>query len=102
MPQERCGNCAGTAVATYRYGVPGQDRHLPNSDIVWDGPPRHKVCVPCKGTGYRYVRANRTGTIYLLPSGDVDYERTANKQHADEQRRPSKPWTTPEHLTQWP
>ena len=101
MPRETCTNCGGTAVATYRYGVPGQDRHQPGSQVIWDGPPRHKVCVPCKGTGKRYQKPIRTGTIYLFASGDIDHERTTNKAHADEQKRPGTPWETPEHLTRW-
>ncbi len=98
---EPCANCNGTAVATYRYGKPGQDRHLAASAIVWDGPPRHKVCVPCKGTGKRYAKPGRKGTIYMFPNGDIDYERTENRRHADELARPRKTWDPPEYLTRW-
>ena len=87
---ETCSLCYGTAIVEYRYGIPGQDRHLPSSEVVWDETKGGtRVCKPCKGTGLRRKRRPaRTGWVYFTLGGDVDHERTVNEQ------RGSKTWVT--------
>ena len=88
---ETCSLCYGTAIVDYRYGIPGQDRHLPSSEVVWDDTMGGtRVCKPCNGTGLRKKRQPaRKGWVYFKANGDVDHERTVNEQH-----RGSKIWVT--------
>lgn len=84
-----CKRCDGKGEVLFRYGIPGQDRHLPYSEVVWDGAGTWKKCPVCKGSGegkHRY-----SGIDGLLITFD---------EFGAPHRTPLKEWRTDERTTQ--
>ena len=92
MPVAACNRCEGTGTVDYQYGQPGTDRHTPASEIVWREAVT-KTCPVCHGEGTRYVRPiTRTGYVYLLPSGEIDHEKTVNEAHRRSTSKGNQGW----------
>lgn len=78
--RETCGRCSGRGTIVIRLGVPGQDRHLPASQIEWQEPSEPLRCPVCLGTGLVKVRVPRepSGAMWVhygpadtLPLDDI-------------------------------